>query len=169
MKIVRNVIVAFLFVYITSCQSSISDAHAWPKPKIIDQTELDIYISAAKQAETIENIVERCLSYPNMPGQQWYEGYQNYRCNLLSVKYPEFKEIKTLFDNHGVSGLEQVFNEALEAQYQDIDRVEPLFILMDVFDASQSAYELASNWYEQAPDSIFAQAALGSTLYAQAS
>jgi len=123
------------------------------------------YLAAASQADQIEDVVQRCLAYPDLPGNQWPEGSAKARCPLLRGPIFSLAELEaTLASADGPAQLERQFSEVLEAHYADPGQREAIFFAFSGFDDFEPAERVARKWYERAPESAYAQSALGGVL-----
>ncbi len=122
------------------------------------------YLSAAQQAERIEDPVQRCLAYPDLPGNQWPVGAAKARCPLLAFKKPEaaLAELaSTLEEADGAQQLDRRYAALLDAHHNDAVQREAIYVAYSAFDASDQARRIAERWLADAPDSPYAQTALG--------
>lgn len=129
-----------------------ADASAWQR-----------YLDAAAQAERIPDRVQRCISWPDLPGHQWMNGAARARCQLLRELTPSPDAIKALLDeDDGAKKLDQLFARQLQAHYEDPAQPDALFLVFRAFASNADAEQMAERWHAQSPGSAYALAALGS-------
>lgn len=121
------------------------------------------YIAQVKAAEQVQGDEARCKAYPDLPGNQWRPGAAQGRCSLLRAPAYTLDQIDALLDtDEGAAKLERTFAALLDAHYRDQAQREQIFVAFFVFDETLRAGEVARRWAARAPDSAFAQVALGS-------
>src|SRR5690606_37708877 len=125
--------------------------------------ELEGYFAAALKAEQLADPVERCLAYPDLPGNQWPEGAAAAYCRMIArPKALALDELEQLLDQpDGAAAIDARLSALLEAHYQDPaqrDRIHEFFFQ---FDRSERSGEIAARWLRAAPRSPYAQTALG--------
>lgn len=125
-----------------------------------------VYLSAAQQAERIQDPIQRCLAYPDLPGNQWPVGSAKARCPLLVLTpKPALSELAAILDeSNGAETLDHQYALYLDAHYDDPSRREAIFLAYNGFDSSDDAKRVAERWQADAPNSPYAQTALGLTL-----
>lgn len=130
----------------------------------------ETYLAAASEADRIEDPVQRCLAYPDLPGNQWPEGSAKARCPLLRESTPTLAEIEaTLAEADGTAQLERQFSALLDAHYANPEQREAIFLAFGGFGHSEAAEHVAKTWLLRAPKSAFAQTALGAVYLDRAS
>ncbi|NZA27121.1 hypothetical protein H0E84_12095 [Luteimonas sp. SJ-92] len=135
----------------------------------IDRAGWDAYLEAAAAADGLDDWVERCLAYPDLPGNDWTAGAARARCPLLASASPSIEEIAAVLASaDGAVVLDRRYAAMLEAQGSDPASDEPLFRAYHAFGSSDESRRLAALWLSQAPDSPYARAAMGSHLAAAA-
>lgn len=139
-------------------------AHVAPKPP----EALAAYFAQVRQAEQIADPEKRCLAYPDLPGNQWPAGAAEWRCLMVRPPVLALEEIEArLATPDGVAWLEQRLEALLEAHYTDPRERDRLFRVFDLFDGSERAGNIATQWLRQNPQSPFALTAMGKHRAAQ--
>lgn len=120
------------------------------------------YIASARRAEQVADAEQRCLQYPDVPGNQWPEGAAIARCALLRKPLLSIDAISGLLDQEGgARELERRYATLLEAHYADPAQREQIFVSFKVFDGSAASGKVAQVWRDAAPESAYAAFALG--------
>ena len=124
--------------------------------------EMAGYFAQAEKAERIEDLEQRCLAYPDLPGNHWPKGAGQGRCRLLrEIPLPLDQMLQLLADADGVARIDAQLAALLQAHFENPDQRDVIFLFYNQFDSSGKAGQVASKWLKQAPDSPFALAAMG--------
>lgn len=130
--------------------------------------ELAAYFSAVRKADAIEDALQRCLAYPDLPGNTWAPGIAKARCTMfLTPPRHTLDAIGTMLEQpDGPAKLEADFNSLLQAHYTDPAKREQVTTSLMVFGDQNrdKAERIAREWLAAAPKSPFAHAALGLVL-----
>lgn len=131
-------------------------------------TEYADYVAAVRKADAIKDPLQRCLAYPDLPGNTWAPGVAKARCTMfLTPPLYSLDEIdKLLAQPDGAKTLDAAFQALLDAHFKDPARREQISIAFMVFRDSDSAKaeRIARAWLAASPDSAFAHTALGRVL-----
>lgn len=139
-------------------------AHVAPQPP----EALAAYFAQVRQAEQIADPEKRCLAYPDLPGNQWPAGAAEWRCLMMRAPVLPLEEIEArLATPDGAAWLEQCLEAVLEAHYSDPRERDRLFHVFNLFDGSERAGNIATQWLRQMPQSPFALTAMGKHRAAQ--
>lgn len=129
---------------------------------------LAAYFAQVRQAETLQDPEQRCLAYPDLPGNEWPEGAARMRCATVRESPLPLAEIETrLATADGAAWLEQRLETLLDANYSDPRQHDRIFHVFAVFNADARAGDVASQWLRQMPHSPFALTAMGKHRAAQ--
>jgi tetratricopeptide (TPR) repeat protein len=129
---------------------------------------LAAYFAQVRQAEQITDPEKRCLAYPDLPGNQWPAGAAEWRCLTVRPPVLALAEIEAkLATPDGAAWLEQRLEATLEANYNDPREHDRLFHVFNLFDSSERAGNIATQWLRQMPESPFALTAMGKHRAAQ--
>lgn len=121
---------------------------------------LNAHLATIKDVEVIPDDIERCLAYPDLPGNAWVSGSAGARCRLIRIPGPSLPEIERALDKAGGErDLEEKFGRILQEHYTDQYHRGLLFAAFP-FDASEDAGRIAERWVKRAPESAFARVAL---------
>lgn len=158
-------LIALLAINLSACTSKSAESETAPIQ--LGPSDWSAYLSAAQQAERIEDPIQRCSAYPDLPSNQWPIGAAKARCPLLAFKKPEeaLAELaSTLEEADGAQQLDRRYAGLLDAHYNDPAQREAIYLAYRAFDASDQARLVAERWLADAPDSPYAQTALGLVL-----
>lgn len=123
---------------------------------------LAAYFAHVRQAEQIADPEKRCLAYPDLPGNQWPARAAESRCLMVRPPALALEEIEARLQTpDGAVGLEDRLEALLEANYKDPRERDRLFRVFDLFDGSERADRVATQWLRQSPQSPFALTAMG--------
>lgn len=127
------------------------------------------HIAAIRAADAIADPLQRCLAYPDLPGNTWAPGVAKARCVMFQTppEYPLDRIEATLAQPDGGATLDAAFDALLAAHFTDPDRRDHINIfLRGVFGDGDldKAERLARAWLAASPDSPHAHAALGRVL-----
>jgi tetratricopeptide (TPR) repeat protein len=126
------------------------------------------YIAAVRKADAIKDPLQRCLAYPDLPGNTWPAGLAKARCTMfLTPPLYSLDEIdRLLAQPDGAKTLDAAFQALLDAHFHDPGKRERISIAFLVFNDRDrdKAERIARAWLAAAPDSAFARTALGAVL-----
>jgi len=128
------------------------------------------FLKDARNAEVIEDPLQRCLAYPEPPGVHWSKAVTSAYCHYLFDPAVTQVQARELIESGRVSELEQKLSAAQEAQFAQpgqqslLDRTYNIAFGGDTEDARA----LMDAWKRQAPDSPYALAASGTAYLAMA-
>lgn len=144
------------------------DGQVQRQPAAKPPDALAAYFAQVRQAEQIADPEKRCLAYPDLPGNQWPEGAAESRCRMVRPPVLPLEEIEARLQTpDGAAWLEQRLEALLEANYNDPRERDRLFRVFDLFDGSERADHIATQWLRQSPESPFALTAMGKHRAAQ--
>lgn len=130
--------------------------------------ELASYVAAMRKADAIADPLQRCLAYPDLPGNSWPAGVAKARCAmfLTPARYSLDDIEKLLAQTKGAATLDAAFATLLEQHFSVPAQREQITIALRVFSDKDRdrAERVARAWIAAAPDSAFAHAALGHVL-----
>lgn len=130
--------------------------------------EYAAYVAAMRKADAITDPLQRCLAYPDLPGNTWMSGAAKARCTmfLTPVRYTLDQIDATLKKPGGATELEAAFGALLDAHFKEPAQREQINIALAMFrDADfDKAERIARAWRAAAPASAFARVALGHVL-----
>jgi hypothetical protein len=129
---------------------------AVPPPEWVD------YITATRKADRIVDLEQRCLAYPDLPGNEWPAGAAIARCVLMRRPMLTLDEIeKMLSQPGGAAELDKRYASLLQAHYDDPLQKEQIFVSYEIFDKSEHSQRVAEQWLGESPKSTYAKLALG--------
>ena len=126
------------------------------------------YVAAVRKADAIRDPLQRCLAYPDLPGNQWAPGVAKARCVLFNTPpiYTLDGLEKALAQPGGVNAVDAKFAALLDAHFSVPGQRDQIFVGLGIFRDKDSAKaeRIARAWLAASPDSPFARTALGRTL-----
>jgi hypothetical protein len=130
--------------------------------------ELDAFLAAARNAGERADPLERCLTFPDWPGNAWPEGLAEAHCHQVFDPVPSLAQVTVSLESGDLAGLETRYGELLARHFAGQEPTETLHAALAVFDASAEADAVSAHWLELAPTSAFALAARAEHLRAGA-
>lgn len=129
------------------------------------------HVAALRKADAIRDPLQRCLAYPDLPGNTWAPGAAKARC-VMFLTAPVFtldSFEKALSQPGGATSVDAVFRSLLDAHYSVPAQREQIFTGLGIFgdDDHDKAERLGRAWLAASPDSPFARTALGHALAAR--
>lgn len=127
------------------------------------------YLLKAHAAEAIADPLQRCLSFPDLPGVHWPKGAAESLCRLnfpQQVLTPA--QIGEMVDNGRLAQLEQALDADLEHHFGDEHSEAIHRDLAFELDAGGKNQAIVEKWLKAAPNSAYANAAYGRLLFNQA-
>lgn len=168
MKIIPGFRFSILAV-IAACFSNMAMADApAPSPFADAPAAWRPFLLKARAADALADPLQRCLAFPDMPGNQWPTGLAANYCQLINERNFSLKEVAAHLDRGDAAGLEAVYQSALARHFSTADFSERIHGDLDIFSRSPEADALSQRWLALAPDSAFANAARGLWLQNQA-
>lgn len=136
-----------------------------PPTKVADYTPQQItdFLAAAKSAESINDPVQRCLAYPDVPGSHWDPAVVRAYCHYRYQPLVTLDDIRELISSGRADELDRRMQDALTAQKTDplarsrLDLSYQRAIKSNVEDLRP----LLDAWKRASPKSAFAYAASG--------
>ena len=126
------------------------------------------YFAAVRKADSITDPLQRCLAYPDLPGNAWLPGLAKARCTMfLAPKLYSLEAIdKLLTQPGGAATLETAYSALLDAHFNVPAQREHINIALGVFkdEDHDRAERIARAWLAVAPESPFARTSLGHVL-----
>ncbi|MCL6619221.1 MAG: hypothetical protein K6T33_05475 [Thermomonas hydrothermalis] len=113
------------------------------------------YLLQARRAEDIADPLQRCLAYPDLPGNRWPPGHARAHCLDHTVQAMSMEDARKLLETGRVGELE-AYLRRLEAEHaRPIDPSEELHYFFEQFE-SEDADEFTAAWLAAQPDSPYA-------------
>ncbi|MFT3898110.1 MAG: hypothetical protein QM719_10530 [Thermomonas sp.] len=129
------------------------------------------YLLQARAAERIGDPLQRCLAFPDLPGNHWPAGHAAAHCRYhFAHKAPSLAEIAAMLDGGKVAELEALVDASQQRHFSDRDFGEDIHQIFDraLFDASPESDRVTAKWLELAPGSAYANLARGQFLVSSA-
>jgi predicted Zn-dependent protease len=134
-----------------------------PKAHEFTRPETYAFLDAAKQAESLADPLQRCLTYPDPPGSHWAHDVVVAYCNYRTQPVPTFAEVDALIRGGKAAEVDRRFAQLLQAQLTDAHahgRLDRAFY-EDFQDGSFAPRPTLDAWKRASPHSAFAFAASG--------
>jgi tetratricopeptide (TPR) repeat protein len=132
------------------------------KGHLFTNAEVYAFLAAAKQAELINDPLQRCLAYPNPPGSHWMPDAVAAYCQYRMQPLMSFDELQALIQNGHAPEADQRFTQMLDAQLKQPNARGRLDRTFDQdFNGSFEEREVLDAWKRASPKSAFAYAASG--------
>ena len=129
------------------------------------------YLIQARAAERIADPLQRCLAFPDIPGNHWPAGHAVAHCRYhFAYKAPTLAEIAAMLDGGKLAELEALVDASQQRHFSEQDFSEDIHQIFDraLFDASPESDRVTAKWLELAPGSAYANLARGQFLVSSA-
>jgi len=142
-------------------------------PPIPDKPEAEIfkdvpapwrdYMVKARSAERMSDPLQRCLAYPDMPGNRWPAGHAEAHCRYHAIKVIGLDEIAGYLDRGEIDVLEKRLDGYLSKHFSDTDFGEDIHNVFGLFTVvDEKTDRISSDWLKRAPSSAYANLARAS-------
>jgi tetratricopeptide (TPR) repeat protein len=149
-------------------------ARAEEPPAIPEEPQLELYgelpepwreyLIRARAAERIADPLQRCLAFPDLPGNHWPEGHAAAHCrDHFGVQGPTLEKLGELVERGELARLEEIFDESLARHFSRADASEDIHGTFNYLLTGGGAEidRITAAWLEQAPGSAYANLARG--------
>lgn len=119
------------------------------------------YLLQARAAERIADPLQRCLAFPDLPGNEWPKGHAQAHCLFHhdSSRIP-LAEIGKLVDQGDLDELENIMDAALARHFAEQGRSEVIHLDLNFGEGNEGENEkVAKKWLDAAPGSAYANTA----------
>ena len=129
------------------------------------------YYARARLAERIADPLQRCLAFPDLPGNQWPAGHAAAHCRHHHASTrPTLADLRGWVDEGEVATIDARMDEILQRHYAVEGFSEEIH---DIFEyllnsSDEETGQLTADWLEKAPRSAYAHLARGSFYLASA-
>jgi tetratricopeptide (TPR) repeat protein len=118
------------------------------------------YLLQARVAERISDPLQRCLAFPDIPGNRWPPGHAAAHCRLhFAYKAMSLPEIAAMLDSGDLAKLEGLMDAGLQRHFSEQGFNDDIDNAFDVFVASPESDRVTAKWLELAPQSAYAHLA----------
>jgi tetratricopeptide (TPR) repeat protein len=118
----------------------------------------------AEAADKIEDPLERCLAFPDLPGNQWPKGLARAHCELNHGSHISIGTIKDHMARGAFAELDALYKADLDRHFSKTGFSEAIHADFNAFDALEDKDELdriTRTWLDKAPQSPYALTARG--------
>jgi len=126
-----------------------------------DEASSKAYIDQAWAVQKIADPLERCLAFPDLPGNHWPAGLARSVCEHQFGPHVDLAQVRERIVAGDYAGLEQRFAEDLDKHFRDGVVDEVIDLDYEAFDGSDASDGLTRTWLQHSPKSAFALAARG--------
>lgn len=122
------------------------------------------YLIRVRAAERIADPLQRCLAFPDLPGNRWPEGHAAAHCqHHFSGQRPTLEELGDLVERGELARLEEMFDASLARHYSGSDSSEQIHDTFNYLlnDGGAQIDRITAAWLQRAPDSAYANLARG--------
>lgn len=113
------------------------------------------YLLQARAAERIADPLQRCLAYPDIPGNQWPAGHARAHCLDHTVRGMEMAAAQRLLDTGKLDELDAYVRRAEAEHARKVDASEEIHYFFAQF-ALEGADAFTAAWLKARPDSPYA-------------
>ncbi|MEW9572764.1 hypothetical protein ABQJ54_13480 [Rhodanobacter sp. Si-c] len=120
------------------------------------------YLAKARAAERIADPLQRCLAFPDLPGNHWPEGHAVAHCAFHAMQdAPAIKldELDGYLARGDTKGLRVRLDGYLARHYAKGALGEDIDVVFEQFDASERSDNLSRSWLQSAPNDPYANLA----------
>lgn len=115
------------------------------------------YLIKAREAERIADPLERCLAYPDLPGNQWPKGHAAAHCRLHANRRYRPSEVELKLQDGEIDAFERMLDESLGRHFSEDAFDEGIDIAFELFKGSnQEIDRVSAAWLRQRPKSAYA-------------
>lgn len=113
------------------------------------------YLLQVRRAERIEDPLQRCLAYPDLPGNQWPAGHGRAHCLDHAVGAMPMADAQKLLDAGRLDELDAYLRGLEEKHARKVDPSEEIHYFFQQF-AREEADAFTAAWLKAQPDSPYA-------------
>ncbi len=154
--------------YVWSLDGPAPRKPAPPEPFAQAPVQIRAFILQAKRADAIIDPLQRCLAFPDFPGNRWPRGLAAGYCHLKFGEWITEAVIADHIERGAIRELEDLYRRDLDLHLSKENFSEVIHSDFLAFHASEKSERLSRLWLEKAPDSPFANVARGEYLTAMA-
>src|SRR5687768_11257248 len=120
------------------------------------------YLVRARAAERMADPLQRCLAFPDLPGNRWPAGHAQAHCRYHNAKVLTLAEVDAHLQSGDVAGLERSLSTTLDLHFSEDAFSEEIHRFFELFEnANPETDRVTLLWLERAPRSAFALLARG--------
>jgi tetratricopeptide (TPR) repeat protein len=121
--------------------------------------ELRAFFVKAKAADAIADPLQRCLAFPDLPGNQWPKGLAEWYCESSFGPHIEKSRVEALIKGGAWAELNALFRADLDRHFTPDNQSEAIHVDVNVLaDTGPDQDQLSKRWLDNDPDSPFANA-----------
>lgn len=126
------------------------------------------YLIQAREAERIADPLQRCLAYPDIPGNQWPKGHARAHCLDHAVRAMGMADAQKLLDAGKLDELDAYVRRVEAEHVREVDASEEIHYFFNQF-AAENADSFTAAWLKAAPENPYALTARGEFFSGRAS
>jgi len=127
------------------------------------------YFLQAHEAERQEDRLQRCLAYPDLPGNKWPDGHAEAHCRYHAAGRIEVEEVDGYLQRGEVAALQRRLDGLLAKHFSNDDFGEDIDAALETFYAAGAdADRVSERWLALAPGSAYAHLARANHLRGRA-
>lgn len=142
---------------------------AWAGWHSVNQVNAEVadyetFMAAVHRADGIADPLQRCLSYPDLPGSHWNAETTAAYCRLINRESVQLSAIDALLQQGRAVDVDRLFQGYLDTQLHDPSQpgvFDEAMSKAGFDDAKPATRKIIDRWKQLAPDSAFALAASG--------
>jgi TonB family protein len=154
--------------YVWTLEGPLPKSAPAPEPFAAAPAPIRALLLQAKHADAIADPLQRCLAFPDLPGNQWPAGLTQAYCHLMNDPMITQAKIAELVERGSFSELEALYRRDLDRHSSKDNFSEVIHRDFAAFDGGAESERLSALWLRNAPDSPFANAARAGSLAVQA-
>lgn len=125
------------------------------------------YLIKVRAAERIADPLQRCLAFPDLPGNHWPAGHAAAHCRFHAqndVPAVSLDEVSGYLTRHDAAGLHAKLDVYLEKHEAKGVFGEEIHSIFEQFGADDDSDRISLQWLQRAPDDAYSNLARGSYL-----
>ena len=130
-----------------------------PEPFAAASAPVRAFLLAAKKADAITDPLQRCLAFPDFPGNEWPPGLARAYCHMLYGAMITRQVIADHVDRGAFAALEAMYRRDLKRHFSKNHFSEVIHRDFASFNIHPESERLSRIWLEKAPRSPFANLA----------
>jgi len=118
------------------------------------------YFIRASEAERFDDPLQRCLAYPDLPGNRWPEGHAAAHCRFHALEPLALADFEDRLERGEAAALDELLDRLLAKHFAEGGDGEDIHVAIGAFsDANADTDRVSARWLELAPASAYAHLA----------